>query len=235
MKLYKIKTLGSEFLFAVDAVGAFTGAPKEAVRLSFSDTSDFELDYELTASIFLPDLQRAAAVYIDRVLGYPASEYEVKTPLGKRNVCVRADGILKTEIISASDIGEPYSLDGKEIYRTDVCKSAHAVILAEDERGVDLEYILRYLRLSDMKTPRYAIALAEGSDNEYRICARGARDGAYTPDSRAYAAAAAFILSRGTRRSGRVQMQSSLGRVSVEYDPPHFLILSSDAEAQRIY
>ena len=62
---------------------------------------------------------RAIAVYISRILCYPASEYEVRDLTGKRTVKVSADGSFRTDIISAADIGEPYVLDGINIYRTE--------------------------------------------------------------------------------------------------------------------
>ena len=233
MRLFRIKTLGSEFLFASDPSGVFASVPKEALRFSFSDSADFELDYDPSLPYFIPDVERAAAAYIKHALGYPASEYDIRMPWGKRTVYVHRGSSLKTTIISAPEQPLPYALPEKEIFTVSVCRTPYALIPCENAEFTDTEYILNAARRCGMVMPRALVAfskLREGyAIRASRIC------GESTPDSRCYAALALWLFSEGYPTREGISINDGQNDVLIKYEPPTVTIVSRDGSAERIY
>lgn len=229
MKLFRISTLGSGFVFASDPCGSGEQIPKGALRVSFSDEADFSVSGG--AGIFIPDLERALAVYIKRVLGYPASEYDIDMPAGKRTVYVGCQNEYITRISSpATHIGERIAGE----LRTEVisvCGADYALMMCNDGRGADLGSILNAIRIGGDNSVRAAVALS-GDVGGCCIYSKSL-SGSHSPDSRAYAAA----LSLMKRKYGaqKVSFRSSDGDVKASYDGNVAVIFSSDAEVSRMY
>ena len=231
MKLFRISTLGSDFLFA-SAPRDDDQIPKGAVSILLSDKVDFAVSYS-EGGIFIPDLKRAIAVYIKRVLGYPASEYDIDMPMGKTTLYVGRENVYKTRIdASATCIGE-ISLGEASVKLISVCRAVYAIIDCEYERGADLCAILNAAKINCDIPVGAAMAISERTDG-YDISYQNALRSCVA-DSRAYAAALAFIKSEKPFKEPSALFRSNMGEVQAYSEGSGVVIYSTDAEVSRVY
>ena len=234
MKLFEIKTLGCTYLFKTGEDDPLSDTPPGTVRVRFSQECDFELSYSLANEYYLPDLSRGFAVFLKYALGYPAAEYDVRTPCG----IIRASVPLKNFLTEISLVGSTVSelkIGGLEAaYRVSVAGSEYAVILCSDSRGADLRQLRHSILAEERSNSVRALIAVSGEVGEYTLGCL-----AFTPeltgaDSRSLASVVRLLSALG-RMGERARFTfDGGGSVCTHAVDSRVIVSSDDARAVRV-
>ena len=233
MKLFEIKTLGSAFFFWMGKDADAARAPGRSVRVSVLDDFDFALSSCGFSDYYIPDLKRGFSAFLKYALGFPSSEYEVRTPDGSIRVSLPL-GDFRTDVVSSDIRISPLALVGASAYRVRVAAVEYAVLPCENCLGANLPVLRREIISGEKENSTRAVVALSGGMDEYRVEALPLCDGLYAADSRALSACVCLLRSLG-KCGARVKLSVSTGSVLCDVRSSRVVsISSSDVSVVRI-